>query len=61
MNVMSRVISRGLVAATAASAIVAGVSVALTGTAQASTVLSPDPVAYCETNLPYAMQTAVNG
>ena len=67
MNVMSRVISRGLAAATAASAIVAGASVALPGTAQASTasqastVLSPDPVAYCETNLPYAMQTAVSG
>jgi hypothetical protein len=61
MNVMSRVISRRLAAATAASFVVAGATVALTGIAQASTVLSPDPVAYCETSLPYGMQTAVNG
>jgi hypothetical protein len=56
-----RRVCRAVVAATAASAIAAGVSLALSGTAQASTVLTPDPVAYCVTNPPFGQQVQVNG
>lgn len=61
MNAMSRMIRRMLVVATAASAIAVGADLALAGSAQADAALTPDPVAYCETNLPFAWQTAVNG
>jgi hypothetical protein len=45
----------------AASAIALGVGLTSVGVARADDALLPDPVAYCETNPPFTMQTAVNG
>jgi len=64
MNAISRTIRRArrtLVASVVASAVGAAAGLALASTAEAATVLTPDPVAYCITNPPFAMQTAVNG
>lgn len=57
----SRIAGRTFAVAAAASAIALGVSVTSAGVARADALLIPDPAAYCETNLPFAMQTAVNG
>lgn len=56
----TRKTGRTLVATAAATIIVLGVGLS-SGTARADTSLTPDPVAYCETNLPDGMQTAVDG
>jgi hypothetical protein len=52
---------RALVASAAAATIVLGTGLSSTGTAWADTSLTPDPVAYCETNLPFGQQAMVNG
>lgn len=59
MNAMSRMARRVPVVATAASTIAAGASLALADSAQAGTLLTPDPIAYCVTNPPFSWQTAV--
>jgi hypothetical protein len=64
MNAMShtvRRVRRALVAVAAASAIAACTGLALAGTAQASTVLTPDPDAYCAINPPFGQQVQVDG
>lgn len=58
---MSKIARRTIAGAAALSAIALGVSLASAGVAQAGAQLIPDPVAYCETNMPFAMQAAVNG
>ena len=65
INAISRTVRRAhrtLAVAAAASALLAvAAGLTLTGTAEADTLLTPDPVAYCVTNPPFGMQTAVNG
>jgi len=60
-RIPSQITKRTLAVAAAASTIVLGASFISAGAARADTGLLPDPVAYCETNLPYAWQTAING
>lgn len=57
----TRKIGRALVTSAAAGTIVLGVGLSSTGTARADTSLTPDPVAYCETNLPFGQQATING
>jgi hypothetical protein len=56
----TRKIGRTLIA-TAAAAATLGLGLSSAGVAQADAALTPDPVAYCEVNPPFAFSTAVNG